>query len=89
MEAAELPVNAIRRQIAGGVDIIVQLGRLRDKSRRVLEIVEVTGFDGHEVNINPIYRFRESGESKGAVIGQLEKVGELKGVEKLKAAGIN
>jgi pilus assembly protein CpaF len=87
--AAELPVNAIRRQIAGGVDIIVQLGRLRDKSRRVLEIVEVEGFDGHEVLVNPIYRFKESGESKSSVIGRLEKVGELKGVEKLKAAGIN
>lgn len=87
--AAELPVNAIRRQIAGGVDIIVQLGRLRDKSRRVLEIVEVEGFDGYEVLVNPIYRFKESGESKSSVIGRLEKVGELKGVEKLKAAGIN
>ncbi len=87
--AAELPVNAIRRQIAGGVDIIVQLGRLRDKSRRVLERVEVEGVDGQKVLVNPIYRFKESGESKSSVIGRLEKVGELKGVEKLKAAGIN
>ena len=45
----ELPLAAVRRQIASGVDIIVHLGRLRDKSRRVLEIVEILGFEDGEI----------------------------------------
>ena len=47
----ELPLQAIRRQIASGVDIIVYLGRLRDKSRRILEITEVTGMEGEQVEL--------------------------------------
>lgn len=53
----ELPLQAIRRQIASGVDIIVYLGRLRDKSRRILEITEVTGMEGEQVELNPLFLF--------------------------------
>ena len=85
----ELPLNAIRQQIASGIDILVHLGRLRDKSRKVLEIVEVLGFEEGEIRLKPLYRFQEKGEDKnGKITGTLEKKGELTYVEKLKAAGI-
>ena len=85
--AAQLPILAIRQQISSGVDIIVHLGRLRDRSRKVLEIVEVEGILQGEFIINPIYQFIESNEGGEAVVGRLEKVGEIKHVEKLQKAG--
>lgn len=87
--AAQIPVQAIRRQISSGIDIIVHLGRLRDKSRKVLEIVEITGMTGEKIMINPLFEFREDGErKKDQVTGKLIKVGELYNVEKMQAAGI-
>lgn len=83
----DLPLAAVRRQIASGVDIIVHLGRLRDKSRRVLEIAEIIGFEEDEIVTNPIYQFEESGEENGKVIGELVKVDRLTHMEKLLAAG--
>lgn len=84
----ELPLAAVRRQIASGVDVIVHLGRLRDKSRRVLEIVEILGFEEGEIITAPIYEFRETGEQEGKVVGELIKTGELTHTDKLAAAGI-
>lgn len=83
----ELPLAAVRRQIASGVDIIVHLGRLRDKSRRVLEIVEVIGFEKEEIVTAPIYQFQESGEEKGRVTGNLVKIGKIIHTLKLQASG--
>lgn len=86
----DIPINAVRRQLEAGIDIIVHLGRLRDKSRKVLEIVEVTGFEQGEIITSPLYQFVESTEEKKEqVIGSLLKVGELKYIEKLRAAGIS
>lgn len=79
----ELPLAAVRRQIASGLDLIVHLGRLRDKSRRVLEITEILGFEDGEIMTKPIYRFEETGEEKGKVVGRLVKVDELTNIEKL------
>ena len=59
----DLPLPAIRNQIASGVDIIVHLGRIRDKSRKVLEITEVVGCENGEIRLNPLYCFEELGES--------------------------
>ena len=59
----EIPLEAIRQQIASGIDIIVHLGRLRDKSRKVLEIVEVQGYENGKIVLNPLYRFEEEGET--------------------------
>ena len=85
----ELPLAAIKQQIASGIDILIHLGRLRDKSRRVLEIVEVTGMKGGEIELSPLYLFEEEEEDKtGRVKGGLKKKGELKSEDKLKAAGI-
>lgn len=87
----ELPVSSIRRQIASGIDIMVHLGRLRDKSRKVLEIAELTGYrqETGEILINRLYEFQESGERGGQKVeGRLEKCGSLKGKQKLLRAGI-
>lgn len=84
----DMPVSAIRGQIAAAIDIIIHLGRLRDKSRRVLEISEILGYMDGEIQMNPLYRFRESGESDGRIIGELERSkNEMQNTAKLKAAG--
>ena len=85
----ELPLGAIRQQIASGIDIVVHLGRLRDKSRRVLEITEVLGCENNEIKLNPLFEFEEVGEdSEGNIVGKLQKKGTLVHESKLKAAGI-
>lgn len=85
----ELPLNAVRQQIASGIDILVHLGRLRDKSRKVLEIWEVDGYREGEIQLNLLYCFAESGETAdGKILGRLEKKGALMHDYKLKAAGL-
>lgn len=87
--AAQIPVQAIRRQISSGIDIIVHLGRLRDKTRKVLEIVEIIGLEEESIVINPLFEFREiSNSSNEHVIGTLVKIGELRNVAKMQAAGV-
>ena len=85
---ADIPLMAVRRQIASAIDIIVHLGRLRDKSRRVLEITEILDLKDGEINLNPLYKFVELGEEKGKIIGSLDKVGKLKFTDKLTRAGV-
>ena len=86
---AEIPLSAIRQQIASGIDIIVQLGRLRDKSRKLIEIAEVVDFANDEIRLNPLYRFKELEEINGRIIGQWEKVGDIENKEKLLASGLS
>ena len=86
----ELPLPAIRQQIASGIDILVHLGRLRDHSRRVLSIEEVVGFRENEIQMNSLYQFEEMGtDEKGMVIGSLVEKGELVRKTKLQAAGLS
>jgi len=89
MGGVDLPIEAIRSQIASGIDVFVHLGRLRDKSRKVLSIAEVDGMENGEVKLNELYRFVEQKEENGYIRGQLKKVGELKHKEKWKNAGID
>ena len=85
----DIPLMAIRQQIASGVDIIVHLGRLRDKSRRVLEITEIIGCENGDIKLNPLFAFEEMGEDdQGNIIGKLQKKGGLLHENKLKAAGL-
>lgn len=87
---ANLPLAAIRSQIASGLDVIVHLGRLRDKSRRVLRITEVGDYHDGEIETWDLYRFEEEpgqGAETTKVRGGLRKVGELRQKEKLWAAG--
>ena len=76
----DLPLEAIRRQIASGVDILIHLGRMRDKSRKVLEITEICGFENHEIKTRTLYRWQEG---KGLV-----QTAELLNREKLIRAGV-
>lgn len=84
---AAIPLEAVRRQIASGIDIIVHLGRLRDKSRKVLEVSEILNYCEGEVAIAPIYVFEEVGEEDGKIQGVWKDVGTLSHTEKLLAAG--
>lgn len=84
----ELPLSAIRSQIASGIDVFVHLGRLRDKSRKVLSITEVEGYKEGEVRLHELFRFIEKGECENRVLGKLVQVGELIHTEKLQNAGL-
>ena len=95
----DFPLPAIERQIASGLDIIVHLGRLRDKSRKVLEVTEVLGYWDGQIHLQTIYRYEEirkedenvteneKKDQENKVHGEWEKVAELFHREKLVAAG--
>lgn len=85
--AMDLPLSAIRGQLASGIDIIVHLGRLRDKSRKVLQIVEVLGVEDDKIQLNMLYEFVEEGEEDGRIKGQLLCKNEIRRKDKLYAAG--
>lgn len=88
MMGMDIPLAAIKNQIASAIDIIVHLGRLRDKSRKVLFIEEVEGiFDG-EIKLNPLFEFFLEGEREGKIVGELRKKNELIHDEKMKGAGV-
>ena len=83
----EMPLSAIRRQIASAIDVIVHLGRLRDKSRKVLQIVEVLGYENDEIQLQTLYEFEERRVVDGRIQGEWVKVHEIQKKEKLLAAG--
>lgn len=85
--AMELPLSAIRRQIASAVDILIHLGRMRDRSRKVMEIVEITGYDraSGEITERTLFQLEETKEQP---MGVLVRRQELLHVEKLNRAGI-
>ena len=84
----EIPAVAVRRQLASGIDLMIHLGRLRDKRRVLLEISEITGCENNEIVMNPIFLFEETEvDNTGKVLGTWKKVGELKHREKLTMAG--
>lgn len=84
----EMPLPAIRKQIASGFGLMVHLGRLKDGSRRILEIAEPVGFSEGEVVMRTIYQFERTGISEdGKIQGELKKVGELRYEEKIWPSG--
>lgn len=83
----DLPLPAIQRQIASGLDILIHLGRLRDKSRKVLSVEEIVGYENGTVKRNVLYRFQETGTKCGKIEGKWVKENEMKNREKLLAAG--
>ena len=87
MMGIDLPLQAIQRQIASALDIIIHLGRLRDKSRKVIQIEEVTGYRDGMVRTETLYEFREEEIQDGKIKGSLMKVNEIKNRGKLMAAG--
>ncbi len=87
MMGIDLPLQAIQRQIASALDIIIHLGRLRDKSRRVLQIDEVLGYSDGRIQTAVLYEFREEGTEDEKIKGSLVKAGEIRNRSKLMAAG--
>ena len=88
--ASGLPLDAVRRQIGSALDIIVHLSRMRDHSRKVVEISEVLGYDHGDILMNPLYVFEEDENSTlEKVSGGLNRTkNPMKNVEKLRQAGI-
>ena len=84
----DMPVAAIRQQLTSAIDIIIHLGRLRDKTRRVLQIAEVVGVSRGEVKFNKLFEFAENAESNGRVLGELKATGnKLVNTQKMFFAG--
>lgn len=83
----DIPLAAIQRQIASAIDIIIHIGRLWDKSRKVLEVVEVLDYNGEEIDTRILYRFEETERKGDRVIGDWKKVQDLTNKEKLFSAG--
>ena len=85
---AELPLKAIRQQITSAIDIVVHLGRMRDRSRKVLEIREVVGMKNDEIITRELCKFVETEGDKEKVNGELRKINDLMNIEKLASAGL-
>lgn len=83
----EIPLEAVRRQIASGIDIIVHLGRLQDKSRKVLEVVEVVGYEEGEILISSLFSYQRKSIEEGGALGEWVEENEILFREKLLAAG--
>ena len=87
MMGIDLPLQAIQRQISSALDIIIHLGRLRDKTRKVLQIEEVLSCSDGKIKTNTLYEFQEEGTENEKIKGSLMKAGSLKNKGKLLAAG--
>ena len=85
----DLPIPAIRGQLASGIDLVVHLGRLRDRSRKLLEVAEVMGIKNGQIELSTLYRFTETGEKNEKVVGVWKKEEELFHRFKFEMAGID
>ncbi len=86
--AMDLPMEAVRRQIASGIDIMVHLGRMRDRSRKVLRICEICGLRRGVIRLQSLYQFEETGEKEGKIYGVWKKKGELQDTGKIDTEGL-
>ena len=90
MAGMDLPVRAIREQISSAVDVVCQQARLKDGSRRVTHITEVSGMEGDVITTTDIFAFEQTGVEEGKIIGRLRATGlRPKFMDKFEAAGIN
>ena len=90
MAGMDLPVRAIREQISSAVDLVCQQARLKDGSRRVTHITEVSGMEGDVITTTDIFAFEQTGVEQGKIIGSLRPTGlRPKFMDKIEAAGIN
>ena len=91
MAGMDLPMKAIREQISGAVNLIVQIGRLSDGSRKIKSITEVVGMQGETVTLQEIFRFKEEGFDKNRkIVGQFQAMGLIPTfIEKFEQRGIN
>lgn len=91
MMGGELPLSAVRQQVASGINVVLQLARLSDGSRRIMSISEITGMEGDVISMQDIYRFRQTGRNAdGTVQGSFGATGiRPKFAEQLEAAGMS
>ncbi len=90
MAGMELPHRAIREQIASALDVIVQLERMRDGTRKVVSISAVEGMEGDTIVMSEIFKFERVGYEEGRVIGRLRPTGvRPRFMDKIEAAGIH
>jgi len=90
MAGMDLPVRAIREQIASAVDLICQQNRLRDGSRKIEKITEVQGMEGEIITMSDIFEFEQTGIEGGKIIGRIRPTGlRPKFIERIEAAGIH
>ncbi len=90
MAGMDLPVRAIREQVASAIDLIVHQERMRDGTRKVVNITEIAGMEGDVVTMTDIYVFEQTGIENGKIIGRLRPTGlRPRFYEKIEAAGIH
>ncbi len=90
MAGMDLPVRAIREQVASAVDLICQQERMRDGTRKVTSITEVSGMEGDVITMTDIFVFEQTGMENGKIVGRLRPTGlRPKFMEKIETAGIN
>jgi len=90
MAGMDLPVRAIREQVASAIDVIVQQERMRDGTRKVVTVAEVSGMEGDVITMTDIFSFEQTGVESGKIIGRLRPTGlRPKFMDQIEAAGIN
>ncbi len=91
MMGGEMPLSVVRQQVASGIDVVLQLARLPDGSRRVISVSEITGMEGDVISMQDIYRFRQTGRAAdGTILGAFAATGiRPKFAERLEAAGLS
>jgi pilus assembly protein CpaF len=90
MAGMELPVRAIREQVSSAIDLVVHQERLRDGTRKVVNITEVSGMEGDVITMTDIFTFEQLGYEDNHVLGRLRPTGlRPKFIEKIEASGIH
>jgi pilus assembly protein CpaF len=90
MAGMDLPVRAIREQVSSAVDLIAQQERMRDGTRKVTTITEVSGMEGDVITMTDIFVFEQAGVENGKIMGRLRPTGlRPKFMDKIETAGIN
>ena len=90
MAGMELPVRAIREQVASAIDLIIHQDRMRDGSRKIVKITEVQGMEGDVITMSDLFEFEQTGLEAGKVIGRIRPTGlRPKFIDKIEAAGVH
>jgi pilus assembly protein CpaF len=90
MAGMDLPVRAIREQISSAVDVIVQQERMRDGTRKVVTVAEVSGMEGDVITMTDLFVFEQTGQENGRIVGRLRPTGlRPKFMDKIEATGIH
>jgi pilus assembly protein CpaF len=90
MAGMELPVRAIREQVASAIDVVIHQERMRDGTRKIVNITEVSGMEGDVITMTDIFLYEQSGYEEGKVIGRLRPTGlRPKFIDKIEASGIH